>query len=1015
MPITSPVEYCKHHPGQASVLIAVVLYAVLGFFVAPWLLDKILVETLRDDFNAELRMEKVEINPFVLSLRVTGLELDDPAAAPTARVEEIFVNFQLSSIFRLAWTFDELRVSAPELFLARDGAGELNIAYLMPPPAANESDKQTDADKETAALIQTLVFNFAIEDFVLNWRDEATIEPVDTRLGPIEVRIQQLNTIPDRAGQQSVMIATENQGSLSWTGNLQLNPLLSSGHARLEGSRFPLVSAYIRHQAGADIVEGSANAELDYQVSETADGSIQASIENFNMSFLDVVVRTFADGTGFDFAGDDQEMLRLPKIQLQQGRFVWPQQTVSLESLSIDDAHISLTRSEEGVLSLEPRPAPAAANASASVPAESADNDDDATKPWQVSVANLAINGMALNLLDRGVSPETTLGFKDFNLKVSAISNQPGQSMPASLDLQLLSGGKLSLQGEAVILPQPIADFDVDIEALELSGAQPYISQMANIRLNSGAMNLAGKLKHSADDPLAFSGDLEILGLEIAEAIDGKRIGSWKRFLADNMALSLANRQIDISEIQFERLYGDILIAEDKSLNLGKIARADTATGADTPKQPETGEPGPEADSRESEFKVNIGRVVLTDASADFADLSLPLPFAVKIDTLNGNMTTISTESSEPSEVSLEGKVDEYGLARVSGTVTPLDPTRNTDLLVSFQNIYVPKFTPYSIPFAGREVASGNLDLKLGYQVKDSELVGENSLVLRDFELGKEVPHPDAMSLPLGLAVALLKDKDGRISIDLPVRGNVDEPDFSYGGVVMKALGDLLAKIVLSPFSALARLLGMEASELEHINFVDGRSDLTPPEQEKILKLSEALALRPELQLVISGASDPRADGLALRTARLDAAVERRVSELKAAGAEDTGYAELRMTALDRLFMEQPGVADPALVLDGLRADFTALVEVEGQTEPVPKFDGPAYSNDLRSRLIEMQVVDAADLAQLATARAEATREALVAISADLLDRITIGENESVEREEGETVQMKLNLGSKSE
>jgi hypothetical protein len=94
--------------------------------------------------------------------------------------------------------------------------------------------------------------------------------------------------------------------------------------------------------------------------------------------------------------------------------------------------------------------------------------------------------------------------------------------------------------------------------------------------------------------------------------------------------------------------------------------------------------------------------------------------------------------------------------------VTPLNPAENTNILVAFENINKPKFTSYSIPFAGREVANGRLDLKLGYKVKDNALIGENSIVLRDFELGEEVEHPDAMSLPLGLAVALLKDKDGK-------------------------------------------------------------------------------------------------------------------------------------------------------------------------------------------------------------------------------------------------------------
>jgi hypothetical protein len=126
------------------------------------------------------------------------------------------------------------------------------------------------------------------------------------------------------------------------------------------------------------------------------------------------------------------------------------------------------------------------------------------------------------------------------------------------------------------------------------------------------------------------------------------------------------------------------------------------------------------------------------------------------------------------------------------------------------------------------------------------------------------------MSLPLGLAIALLKDSEGKIDIDLPARGDLNEPEFRYGGVAMKALGTLIIKIVASPFALLGKLIGVEADELKYINFLDGRSDLTPPELERAAKLAEALALRPALILDISGVADAEADGLALRTARLD-------------------------------------------------------------------------------------------------------------------------------------------------
>jgi len=970
---------------------------------------------MQQDFDAELRIEKIDINPFVLSLRISGLELDNPEGAPTIRVQEIFTNFQLSSLFRLALTFDEVRFTAPELFVTRDKTGAMDFAYLLPVPR-DQIDGDV-VDEEGSSLIQALVFTFTIEDWFINWSDEFQAEPLKSRFGPVNIVIEELNTLPNKAGQQTVVFATEKSGTLSWSGDLQLNPLRSSGRARIDNSHFPVLSAYIRHQTGIEIVNGSADVELDYEVYRTDSGQIEASIENLDLTFKDIIVNSYADGTGIDLAGPDQQILKLPEARLTGGQFHWPQQTVSLGSISFNNPQIDLSRAEDGVFNIEPRQQNVAAEGAAVK-----DNDESETEnEWQLSIGNLAVNDLLLNLQDQSVNPAAQLGITGFDLNISDINNQPGSSFPTSLSLQLLSGGTLSLEGDLVVLPEPQFEFEVNIDALQLAGTQPYIKQQANLEMNSGAINLDGHIRGSSEEPFAFKGDLEIIDLDIAESIHNEPLASWKSFRADKIDLSIAKRQLDISTFYFDQLYGDILIAEDRSLNIGQIAKVDSAAEESGPTEPVEPEAEAEAeaevtvDGGDSEFKVNIGRIVIADASADFEDLSLPLPFAVKVSSLNGKITTISTDSNEPSEVTFEGKVDEFGVARINGNVTPLEPTRNTDLVVSFENIDVPKFTPYSIPLAGREVASGNLDLQLGYQVKDGQLVGDNSIILRDFELGPEVPYPDAMNLPLDLAIALLKDANGKIDLDLPVRGNVDDPEFSYGSVIWGALGKLLVKIVTSPFAFLGNLLGIEASELEHVNFLDGRSDLTPPEMQRAVKLAEALALRPGLQLMVAGVYDADADGLAMRTARFDETLELQISELASSSDPEVQYPQLRRLTLEKLFSEQQPEGTAEQKLDALQLQFTASTEVDGQTEAVASLDELAYANELRAQLIALLPITEEDLTKLASARSMALKKALVAIDESLQERVSIADNLAVTGEPGAPIKMAVTLGSKPE
>ncbi|MFT5611873.1 MAG: hypothetical protein ACI9LU_002381 [Polaribacter sp.] len=994
---------------------------MLGFFLAPYLLEKNLVRTMQQGFDAQLRLEKIEINPFVLSLRITRLELDNPEGSPTARIEEIFTNFQLSSLFRLALTFDEVRLSTAELFVARDKSGNMDFDYLLP-SAVNEVASEVATDSQEPGLIQALVFNFILEDWFINWSDQLLIDPVEARFGPINIAIKELNTLPNRAGQQNVVLATKDIGTLSWSGDLHLNPLRSSGRATIKDSRFPIVSAYIRHQSGLEIIDGSADLELDYEMFESDSGQIKAKVDNFNLTFTDIIINTFADGTGFDFAGDDQQILKLPKIQLSDGHFRWPEQTMSLGSVSVDNPQIVLIRDENGVFNVEPREVKSGEQNTASktnanetkVKKTLAGENDKGNldDQWQLLVEKFAVNDLVLDMLDQTVKPAAKLGVFNFNLNVSDISNLPGKRFPTSLDMQVLSGGNLSLIGEVSVLPEPQFDLKVILDALQLAGVHPYIKQQANLNMDSGAVNLSGRVSNASDEAFKFNGDLEIVDLAMAESINQKRLASWKSFRASKIALSLSKRELDISKLHFDRLYADILIDKNSRMNLGQVQKTDAGKADSQTSEVKVDAPNQEGGTA---LKVRVGDIVLANASADFKDLSLPLPFAVKIDELNGKMTTISTESNKPSEVLLEGKVDKFGLARISGMVTPLDPSYNTDILVSFENISVPKFSPYSIPFAGREVASGKLDLKLGYAVKDGELAGENSIILRDFALGKKVPHPDALDLPLGLAVALLKDVNGKINIDLPVRGNINSPDFSYGGVIFSALGKLLVKVVLSPFTALGSLLGIEASELEHIKFPHGRSDLTPPELEKTEKLVEALSLRPELQLTIAGVADPVADGLAMRTAKVDEVLELRIAKAAANSDPSIQTVDLRAAALEKLFTEQPDKAAAAQTLEDLQIQFTTKAEVKGQTKPVANFDRLAYAGEIRKLLIEVQIVEPQALAELATARASVLKTALLAIDAKLQNRVLITENTTATRTDGEPIEMQIKLGAKSD
>ncbi len=999
------------------------VYAIAGFFLAPWLVERQAVKVVAEELDAELRVERVAINPFVLSMTIDGLELDDPESAPLARVRQIHVNFQTSSLFRWAWTFREFRLDAPELHLSRDQAGSLNLATLL------DERRSTSASQEPAeesALPRVIFQDVAIIDGAVNWHDRVPPDPVKTRLGPLDVHVQGLNTLPEQPGSQEVVIRIAGAGKLTWSGSLQLNPLYSTGEAAISGSHFRLLSAYVRHQTGIDITDGDADVSFRYIVAAGDGDGITATVEDLDFELTDMQMRTFPAAAGRD--AEPRRFLSVPRLAVADGTARWPEKRVAVGEFVTNGADLNLHRDETGTLNVFrnlPAPEP---DGEADEPQSAAEVETDSStaaasntragpeKEWEFELERFQLRDSRVRLRDESVQPAAELAVDAVNLEILDITNQVGAEFPARLSLQASRGGSLSIDGSVTALPAPAADFVLKTQDLELAGIQPYVEPLANVNFDSGALDVEARVQSSPADALRLDGQFAIKDLLITETELGTRLGSWEQLAASNVLFSAADKTLEVSEVRLQRPYGDILITEQGRVNFGRVAKtSDPDGGRESTK--EAGALG-ESESRKPGLPIDItvGRVVVVDGAADFADQSLPLPFSARISALDGDLSTISTASADPSRISLEGKVDDYGLLQVTGSVTPVAPVRNTDVRTQFENIAVPKLSAYSVPFAGRKIESGRLDLNLGYRVKDGQLVADNQIILRDFELGDKVEHPDAMSLPLGLAVALLKDRHGTIDVELPVTGNVNDPEFKIGGAVIKALGNLIVKIASSPFTLLGKLVGIEPGELEYVTFLPGRADLTPPQLQKAASLAEALSLRPQLLLELPPVQAPEVDARVLREARLEAAIEARLADA-AVDEEDAMYTTQRRVALEALFREMAPIEDPEATLNALRARNTRTAESEAEAgggedsdSPEAYFDELVYMRELRAELVPLQPLEDMALATLARDRAANLKRAILAADSALQRRVMVTEPVQVELDEKGRVAMKVKL-----
>jgi len=534
----------------------------------------------------------------------------------------------------------------------------------------------------------------------------------------------------------------------------------------------------------------------------------------------------------------------------------------------------------------------------------------------------------------------------DFILADDAVS-------PFQISGRFELGGKFTFDGKVQLLPMFDLAGTLNVDNLALVLVEPFVQRFANVRVDSGSLSAKGELRSGPDDPLTYTGSARIDALDIAEQAGGNDVVGWQALAIDEINFRLGERFLKLSIIRLDQPSARVFIAEDRSTNLGKLL-VDQPSAPDAAPKNETGP-----------FDIVIDGIRLDGGVLAFTDRSLPLPFATRVQKLKGGISRLSPGQEEPARVDLVGQVAEYGQVRINGELNPWSPLTRARINLVFDNLDIPEFTPYVVRFAGRRIAAGRADLDLSYVLDNGRLDASNHIVLRDLKLGERFEHPDATNLPLTLIIALLKDSDGVIRVDIPVKGDVNDPEFSFGPAIRQALTDILQSIVSSPFELLANLVNGDPDELAKVAFTPGSSGIVPPQREDLDQLRAALNKRPELAVELPAPYAPEADHPALqRQQALSAMVER----LHQAGI-DVANPSLKAAAtsemLEAMFTDRYSQRE----LTDVRERFTTAAEGEE-----PEFNAAAYREYLANEVTAAQPVTKEELEALARARADAVR-----------------------------------------
>lgn len=649
---------------------------------------------------------------------------------------------------------------------------------------------------------------------------------------------------------------------------------------------------------------------------------------------------------------------------------------------------------------------------------------------WTFKVDAVDLNRFAVDVRDDAISPAMQLNLVDVRVSVKGVSDNLKAALPVTLGLRVSQGGTLAVDGK-VVPATPSANLKLQLANLNLTPVQPYLSKDTNLVLSSGRLSSRGTLDYAAK--VAYTGQIAVDDLLLNESIGGDRFLAWDSLATDE--LKATPESVEIGTLKAQGLGLKFIVNKDKSTNLKQIMKPAP------PAEVKAAEPGAEvavakaaaqplSESAKKSFLVAIDAIQISAGEMDFADLSLALPFGTRIHDLKGQVNGVATAAgSAPAQLELEGQVDDYGLARAVGQINLLDPTGFTDVRTIFRNVEMARLTPYSATFAGRKIESGKLSLDLEYKIDKRQLKGDNQIIMDKLTLGERVESPTAKNLPLDLAIAILQDSDGKIDLGLPVSGSLDDPQFSYGSIVWKAIFNVITKIVLAPFKALGSLFGGNAEKMEAIGFDIGSARLLPPEREKLKQLAGALAKRPGLALTAKGAYNPEADRIFLREDQLRRAVAAQMgvklgpeadpppiasTNPKVGQALEALYgARLGKPALEQL-MSFHQRANPVKKEGAgkLFSKFTGIFKAKEAPVPAEEMEalkGADLHEVMYRRLLAKESVPDATLLRLAERRAQIIIDELAGTGGVARERLSVAAPEKFTG--GETVNVKLSLG----
>ncbi|SHI71264.1 DUF748 domain-containing protein [Halodesulfovibrio aestuarii] len=840
------------------------------------------------------------------------------------------------------------------------------------------------AEQKNKRPFTMVVESFSIKKGKVLFKDSTVPGEFAITLTPVDIAVKNLSTEP--ASSADVMITVGDKKLIEIAGGVGISPVTAKLKADINKLSLSQFMPYLAAATPAQISSGALNATANIQVATGASSQVQVRIANGNIQLQNLAL------TGKNFK---KAPIALQTLTVDGATIDLQKQSVEIGNIGFIGPDITITRNKEGIdiislLVAEPVASKPKAPLAASKSSSSA-------SPWKLLIQGVAVKNGKITLHDTALKKTVITSLKDVAITASDITLD---NKPSAFSVSTGVNKKSTISAKGTFAHSPLAvDGNINVKDVNLPDFAEYVKEYTEVAITKGTVSATAKANVSVpkngDPKINVAADITVNNLSADGKTAKEHLGSVKQISVKKAAFDSTKNSAAIESVTIDRPETEVILERNGSVNLARAVQGKPEGTKAQRASKQSKRAAIQATTKP--FGITIGNITLKNGAITFQDASITPKVVLDFEDIAASYKQFSLSASKPSPVNFSATLQGRRIS-ASGTVSPMASPIALNMTMKLDDIVLDKFSPYTVKYIAYPVKTGSLDADVKLKIYQNKLNAENQLLFEDFTLGERNSQSKAPSVPIKLGLSLMRQPNGDIPLNLPITGNLNDPNFHINQIIATTLVNVVVKAAISPFTLLGSLLGdVSPEQAQFITFKPGSAQLPKTDLQMLTKLASVLKTKPTITLECLGYYNTDIDVKGLKDRALSMAVKQQWYDSLSSATQKN--IDLEAAAIPKYNYEKY-----------LKEAYESFPEQKDDPRPSGLFGYEEQTQEQMEEFLRNSVDTTHEaLRKLAVDRANAVRDVIISKYPELKDRVkAIQAGSSKKDSHATSVQLKL-------